>query len=217
MFKVGDIVIVEGYDIQHKYLNVDYNGVELEITDTSFGSKWIQGICKSKHRHKDQLLAFDAKYLKYKYKQIAVGQYVGQSGARLGVAFSSTDKDGKIRVRLDCYYLAPNLMICGPGGLVELDANNLDIMELTKDTEFEGESKPAFVDLVEAETARSIDLHGDHKSLHESYGILMEEVDEFWDEVKLKPENRDKERIKAELVQIASVAMKAFIFVEENM
>ncbi len=42
--------------------------------------------------------------------------------------------------------------------------------------------------------------------LHEGYAVLLEEVDEFWDEVKAqKP---DKELILAELVQIAAMAQR---------
>ncbi len=42
--------------------------------------------------------------------------------------------------------------------------------------------------------------------LHEGYAVLLEEVDEFWDEVKAqKP---DKAKVLAELVQIAAMAQR---------
>lgn len=46
-------------------------------------------------------------------------------------------------------------------------------------------------------------------SAHEAYGVLAEEVDEFWDEVKKKRKNRDPELMRAELKQIAAVAIRA--------
>ena len=46
-----------------------------------------------------------------------------------------------------------------------------------------------------------------HASLHESYAILMEEVEEFWDELKLQ--NPDPANLRKELLQIAAVAIRA--------
>ena len=54
-----------------------------------------------------------------------------------------------------------------------------------------------------------IEAKGEFRSLHEAYGILLEEVDEFWDEVKKKPQNRDKQNIVKELIQIAAISIKA--------
>ncbi len=51
--------------------------------------------------------------------------------------------------------------------------------------------------------------HGEFASLHEAYAVLLEEVDELWDEVKKKEELRDKENIRLELLQIAAMAYKA--------
>ena len=46
-------------------------------------------------------------------------------------------------------------------------------------------------------------------SPHEAYAVLLEEVDEFWDEVKKKPAKRNKQNMLKELSQIAAVALKA--------
>jgi len=51
--------------------------------------------------------------------------------------------------------------------------------------------------------------HGDFNSLHEAYAVILEEVDEFWDEVKKKKEVRDSERIREELIDIAAACLKA--------
>lgn len=40
---------------------------------------------------------------------------------------------------------------------------------------------------VSAELIRAREMHpGKFRNLHEAYGVMLEEVDEFWDEVKKK-------------------------------
>lgn len=46
-------------------------------------------------------------------------------------------------------------------------------------------------------------------SAHEAYGVLAEEFDEFWDEVKINQKRRDPYKMRAELIQIAAVATRA--------
>lgn len=67
----------------------------------------------------------------------------------------------------------------------------------------------SFLDEVLAEAKRAVKLHGEYNSLHEAFGVMLEEVDEFWDEVKLKRSKRSKRRIRAELKQIAACCLKA--------
>lgn len=45
-------------------------------------------------------------------------------------------------------------------------------------------------------------------SAHEGFGILKEEVDELWDEVKVKQGNRDIEKMRKEAVQVAAMAIR---------
>lgn len=45
-------------------------------------------------------------------------------------------------------------------------------------------------------------------SLHEGFAIILEEVDEFWDEVKKKPKKRDRASLYNELVQIAAMCQR---------
>ena len=74
------------------------------------------------------------------------------------------------------------------------------------------ELEAAIVDLcgaVETEAVAAVINHGPFRSAHEAYGVLAEEVDEFWDEVKRKRAERSKERMRAELIQVAAVAIKA--------
>lgn len=56
--------------------------------------------------------------------------------------------------------------------------------------------------------------HGDtYASLHEGYGVLFEEVDELFDEIKLKAANRSAGRLIKESSQVAAVAMKIILTV----
>lgn len=46
----------------------------------------------------------------------------------------------------------------------------------------------------------------DFNSFHEGYAVLLEEVDELWDEVKKKVV--DKQKAKEEAVQVAAMALR---------
>jgi len=63
-----------------------------------------------------------------------------------------------------------------------------------------------FLDLVRNELEKSRLKHGDILSAHEGLGIILEEFEEFKDEVKKR--NHDHELMVAELVQIAAMAAK---------
>lgn len=65
-----------------------------------------------------------------------------------------------------------------------------------------------FTELVQEELAKARKTHGPQSSYHEGYGILLEEVDELWDEVRKKTHNRNHLDTLKELVQIASCAQK---------
>lgn len=45
-------------------------------------------------------------------------------------------------------------------------------------------------------------------SLHEGYAVLLEEVDELWDLVRLNQKKRDYELVEKECIQIASMAIR---------
>lgn len=66
-----------------------------------------------------------------------------------------------------------------------------------------------FQELVTNELTRANAMHGSHvNSGHEGYAVLLEEVDELWDEVRKKARDRDTLVIVKELVQIAAMAEK---------
>lgn len=49
------------------------------------------------------------------------------------------------------------------------------------------------------------------RSWHEAYGLIAEEFEEFWDEVKKKSTKRDRTNALRELVQVASLCERAAI------
>ena len=48
-------------------------------------------------------------------------------------------------------------------------------------------------------------------SLHEGYAIMLEEVDELWEHVKMNQKRRDKKAIKKECIQIAAMALRIIL------
>lgn len=49
---------------------------------------------------------------------------------------------------------------------------------------------------------------GPFHSAHEGYGVILEELDELWDEIKAKQGERSIEKMRAEAVQVAAMAMR---------
>lgn len=51
--------------------------------------------------------------------------------------------------------------------------------------------------------------HPAMKSAHEAYSVILEELDEFWVEVKKRKENRNLIAMRTELIHIAAMATRA--------
>lgn len=64
------------------------------------------------------------------------------------------------------------------------------------------------LDKVHEELDRACDLFPPFASPHEGYAVLLEEVDELWDLVKVKQVNHDKKAMRAEAIQIAAMAVR---------
>lgn len=45
-------------------------------------------------------------------------------------------------------------------------------------------------------------------SAHEGYAVLLEEIDELWDHVKTKQNNRNIEDMRREAIQVAAMALR---------
>ena len=65
-----------------------------------------------------------------------------------------------------------------------------------------------FQEMVTAELTEVRKKHKPINSLHEGYGLLAEEVDEFFREVCKKSKNRLKDNVRQELVQIAGICQR---------
>lgn len=46
------------------------------------------------------------------------------------------------------------------------------------------------------------------RSEHEGYAILLEEVEELWDEIKKSPKKRDRAALRKEAIQVAAMAIR---------
>jgi glutamyl-tRNA reductase len=62
---------------------------------------------------------------------------------------------------------------------------------------------------VSEEVIRARRLHAPLNSAHEAYAVILEELDEFWDECRKKREHRNHHQMYRELVQVAAMATRA--------
>jgi hypothetical protein len=75
---------------------------------------------------------------------------------------------------------------------------------------------------IKEEQQQALEKYGHFNSTHEVYGVLLEEVEEFWDMVKLKTANNEqasynKSRMMiSELTQIAAIAERAIKELKAN-
>lgn len=67
---------------------------------------------------------------------------------------------------------------------------------------------------VKEELYASITHHAPMITPHEGWAVLKEEVDELWDEVKLK--NPDPVKMRKEAIQVAAMAMRFLLDVAEK-
>jgi hypothetical protein len=66
-----------------------------------------------------------------------------------------------------------------------------------------------FDQLVAEELARARAKHQPLNSLHEGFAVILEEMDEFKEEVWKKREHREPRKLLAELVQIGAMVQRA--------
>lgn len=50
--------------------------------------------------------------------------------------------------------------------------------------------------------------HKAFNSAHEGWAVIMEEVDELWEEIRKKRSARDRKRMREEAIQIAAMALR---------
>ena len=64
---------------------------------------------------------------------------------------------------------------------------------------------------VEAELRRALEKYGPFNSSHEGYGILLEEVDELWHEIKNNKKIETRRLQYDEAKQVAAMALKLMV------
>ena len=64
------------------------------------------------------------------------------------------------------------------------------------------------LDEVELELRHALSLHPPMHSFHEGYSVILEELDELWDEIKLKPLYRNPDALRKEALQVAAMAVR---------
>ena len=63
--------------------------------------------------------------------------------------------------------------------------------------------------MVKKEYLRAIKKFGSFHNAHEGYAVLLEEVDELWENVKLNQKNVDRDKlIREESIQVAAMAIR---------
>ena len=64
---------------------------------------------------------------------------------------------------------------------------------------------------IKAEMMSASEKYPRFHSVHEGYAVLLEEVEELWDEIKKKRSKRDTEAMRAEAIQVAAMSVR-FIY-----
>ena len=71
---------------------------------------------------------------------------------------------------------------------------------------------------IQKEVDRAMNLHRGMNSLHEAYAVIKEELDEFWEKVKVNPKKlSDGERecrmrnLREELIQTAAMCVRSIV------
>lgn len=64
------------------------------------------------------------------------------------------------------------------------------------------------VNAVARELKRARKIFAPFNSAHEGYGVILEEKDELWDEIKRKRQARSKRKMREEAIQLAAMVIR---------
>jgi len=64
------------------------------------------------------------------------------------------------------------------------------------------------------ELARAIDAFPPMRSAHEGYAIILEELDELWEQVRLHQSKRNAGDMRKEAIQVAAMALRFAVDVD---
>lgn len=81
---------------------------------------------------------------------------------------------------------------------------------------FEQKYTQILCDITDELTRASEDHGKTFNSNHEGYAVILEELDELWDEIKKKKAIQDHKLMRAEAIQVASMAVKFILSMEER-
>lgn len=62
---------------------------------------------------------------------------------------------------------------------------------------------------IKQELSDAMCAHESMHSAHEAYAVIAEELDEFWDNVRLKKSDRSNAKMRNELIQTAAMCVRA--------
>ena len=71
------------------------------------------------------------------------------------------------------------------------------------------------LDTILVEYRRAISQFPPFHSAHEGYAILLEEVDELWDEIKGNKKPGAYERMRKEAIQVGAMALRFLVMLDE--
>jgi hypothetical protein len=71
------------------------------------------------------------------------------------------------------------------------------------------EKAEAAITAIIAEYQQATQAHGEFHSAHEGYAVLLEEVNELWEQVKRR--DRDREAMRREAVQVGAMALRFLV------
>lgn len=81
--------------------------------------------------------------------------------------------------------------------------------------EAEGARLDGVLEEIGEEVQRAESLHAPLNSHHEAYAVILEELDEYWEQVRLKREDRDPAAMRKELIQTGAMCVRAILNVIE--
>ena len=64
---------------------------------------------------------------------------------------------------------------------------------------------------VEQELEDAMLNYGPQASYHEGYAIILEELDELWEEIRKRPAHRSKDLMRSEAKQVAAMAIRFMV------
>lgn len=76
---------------------------------------------------------------------------------------------------------------------------------------FEKEKVGKTFDKIIQELDKATLSNGSFNSAHEGYAVILEELDELWEDVKLKENDRNYNNMENECVQIAAMAIRFIV------